>query len=85
MLPFSIVKLDKSLVDHSTSENKVFESVVGMLKQIGKIVIAEGIESKQHIEAVKNADVDFMQGYYCAKPMPEDEFIEYIKKQGSKV
>lgn len=79
-LPFCLVKLDKSFVDNmdDPSVRTVLEKTIAMLKAIGKDVLAEGVETKDQADALIAMGVDFMQGYYYAKPLPEDEFIAFL-------
>ena len=42
-------------------------------------VIAEGVENKKMVEALKKVGCTGLQGYYFAKPLREEEFIAYMK------
>ena len=44
-------------------------------------LLAEGVETKDQIELLQSIGCDQVQGYYYAKPMPEEEFFELLKKQ----
>ena len=44
-------------------------------------LLAEGVETKEQIEMLQNIGCDQVQGYYYAKPMPEEEFFELLKQQ----
>ena len=82
-LPFSLIKFDKSFVDRLDDEltRAVFADSVRMMKGVGKNVLVEGVETREQFEAVAAMGVDYIQGYYFAKPMPQDDFIEFL--QGS--
>ena len=79
-LPFSLVKLDKSFVDNLDQDavKIVVDDTVAMMKSIGKNVLVEGVEDEAQAEKLINAGVDYIQGYYYAKPMPEDEFLDFL-------
>jgi len=81
-LPFSIVKFDKSLVDglDDPSVRTMLSSTITMLHSIGKQTLAEGVETAKQAEALAEMGVDYIQGYYYAKPMPEDEFLAFLKE-----
>ena len=67
------VKLDMSLVrgaDRDHSKIKIVESLVGLCHDMGKTVIAEGIETAEERNALANAGCDLLQGYLFGRPGP---------------
>ncbi len=50
-----------------------------MAHGLGKKVIAEGVETKEQLEALCGLKCDLIQGYYYAKPMPLKQACEFIK------
>lgn len=80
-LPVDYVKIDKSLVwSYGRGENKYLNQLVPMIQAEGKKIISEGIETIEHIDIFRRLKGDFLQGYYYSKPLPEQEFIQYLKK-----
>ena len=47
-------------------------------------LLAEGVETKEQIELLQSIGCDQVQGYYYAKPMPEEEFYALLEKQYAK-
>ena len=45
-----------------------------MAKDLKLQVIAEGVETKEHVDFLKKSRCDIAQGFYFAKPMPLSEF-----------
>ena len=41
-------------------------------------VIIEGVETKAQADALTNHKADYIQGYYFARPMPEDKFLSFL-------
>ena len=80
-LPFNTLKIDKSLIDDiCQSKGKMLvEQVITLSKLLNMSVVAEGVETKEQLDIVKELKCDAVQGYYYAKPMPEDEFLEYVR------
>ena len=79
-LPIDYVKIDKSLVwSYARGENELLNELMPMIKAEGKMIIAEGIETDEHIERLERMCGDFLQGYYYSKPLPEDQFMRYLK------
>jgi EAL domain-containing protein (putative c-di-GMP-specific phosphodiesterase class I)/CheY-like chemotaxis protein len=66
-----IVKLDMSLVrDLHTNhtKRKVVRSMTQLAREIGALVVAEGVETEEELEAVVDLGCDFVQGFYFARP-----------------
>ena len=84
-LPFETVKLDASLMQNIDENRKMYDTMcllVQMLHNAGFIVVAEGIERLAQINCVKMMGIDRVQGYYYARPMPQQEletFLTYRK------
>ena len=73
---FDCLKLDmKFLADFSHSRNSkiIIESVIGMTKQLGIRTIAEGVESEEEAEYLRQVGCDQIQGFLYSKPGPFEE------------
>ncbi|MBQ9437383.1 MAG: EAL domain-containing protein [Lachnospiraceae bacterium] len=82
-LPLEIIKIDKSLVDNMGTEKggSILKNAIRMMKDIGKELVAEGVETKEDVETLRKFDCDFIQGFYYSKPLPGDEFINFIREK----
>ncbi len=49
-----------------------------MLHTLGKVLIAEGVETEQQLEMVKSVGIERVQGFYYAKPIEEQAFLEMV-------
>ena len=81
--PFDVIKLDKRFIENMMTSDKgrnILEHVLQMASNLDITVLAEGVETKEQIELLRSIGCDQVQGYYYAKPMPEDEFFELLKK-----
>ncbi|WP_179404792.1 EAL domain-containing protein [Burkholderia guangdongensis] len=66
-----IVKLDRSLVERATrsgDDHRIIYHLVSMLHQAGSMVLAEGVESEDALQALMEADIDFVQGFRFGQP-----------------
>lgn len=75
------IKIDKRFVDgiaDSKDDLALCEAMIMMAHQLGILVIAEGIETYEQHQLLLSAGCDFGQGYYYAKPMPEDALLAFI-------
>lgn len=82
-LDLDVIKIDKSILwGAETSElgMVILENTIRMIRQMKKKILVEGVETSKQIELLKKLGVDFLQGFYFSKPIPEDEFIKYIIK-----
>ena len=82
---FDTVKFDKSLTDSIVDNPKtqiLFKAAVSMCREFGDtLTLAEGIENEEQLKVLQKLCCQLGQGYYFARPLPEDEFWErYIKK-----
>ncbi len=80
--PVDVVKIDKYFMDELLMTRKgeiVVENIVRMLKQLGILVIAEGVEKKDQVDFLKSVRCDVVQGFYYSKPIPADDFTEMLK------
>ena len=73
-IPVEIIKLDKSLVDtflfDDTAEKNVFvRDLIGLIHDLGKQIIIEGVEEGWQAEKLKSFGCDAIQGYYFSKPL----------------
>ncbi|EDM23874.1 diguanylate cyclase/phosphodiesterase (GGDEF & EAL domains) [Caminibacter mediatlanticus TB-2] len=75
------LKIDKAFIDDIMSENgMVFvKTIVNMSKSLSIKTVAEGVESKEQFNILKNIGVDVYQGYLFSKPLPKEEFIKFVK------
>ena len=76
-MPIDIIKIDRCFVQDLTEDefSGAFVKMVGELaKIIGVEVCVEGVEQRKQLEALKDMNVEMIQGYYYGKPMPVTEF-----------
>lgn len=86
--PFDVIKLDKRFMENMMLSGKgrmILEQVVSMSEKLGLGLLAEGVETKEQVDLLQSIGCDQVQGYYYAKPMPQEEFFELLKKQNSTV
>ena len=70
-LPYAYVKFDKSVIHAAIADPAMLALLVDMLHTLGKVLIAEGVETEQQLELVKSVGIERVQGFYYAKPMGE--------------
>ncbi|GEM_PF-6205443 len=81
-LPFRSVKLDRSILSADNKAGRiVLNDLTTMLHSIGKIIVMEGVETKEQLDYVNSLGIEFVQGFYFSKPMRELEFMEFLKEK----
>jgi len=80
-LPIALVKIDKSLVDEMFTEDGsvIIRNTVRMMQGIRKKLVAEGVETREEIDALSEMSCDHIQGFYYSRPLPADEFVTFLK------
>ncbi len=83
---FGTVKLDKSFIwSCFTSKEEqpklVLASCIDMLHNIGAMVVAEGVETAEQASFFAKHGVEYLQGYFFARPMPEKNYLSFIDRQ----
>ncbi len=83
-LPFDILKIDRSLVDSIGIERRgefIIDSTITMAKALGHKVVAEGVETVEQFEFLKQAKCDIIQGYYFARPMSGEDIVAWMQSR----
>jgi len=76
-LPVDTLKMDLLFLAEGNQERKggnIISSVIRMAQGLNLSVIAEGVETEEQAEALKNMGCNIMQGYFFSKPIPPSEF-----------
>lgn len=77
IFPLDRIKIAKPLVDNITNDEfskQIVSSIIMMARSINIITIAEGVETEEQFELLKELGCDQIQGYYLGRPMPASEF-----------
>lgn len=81
-LPFDELKIDQSFVHGAWNNDKLramFDSSLGLAKQLGMESVAEGVEDQADWDFVRKAGCDIAQGYFIAKAMPAADLPGWIR------
>jgi diguanylate cyclase len=81
-LPVSNLKIDKSFLDtvmEDQSDQKIIQTIITLARNLNLFVIAEGVESFDQEQFLKDASCDKAQGYLYSKPVPKDKAVLFLK------
>jgi len=81
-LPADILKLDKEFFEGTSASDhrgkKIIMSVLKMARELDLITVAEGVETLEQVDFLKEMGCDIAQGFYYARPMPVADFEAFI-------
>ena len=83
-LPFECVKIDKGFIRNIATHPKsrgMLQTLILGLRSMNVIALAEGVETEEQDNIVRELGIDRIQGYFYARPMPAEEFVWLINKR----
>ena len=81
-LPAQIVKIDQSFVREMLDNERdraLVRGIVSLAHAFNRTVVAEGVETPAHAEALRELGCDGLQGYGIARPMPLPDLVRWIR------
>lgn len=87
-MPVKIVKFDREMIQSYFVSDKaryVMDATMHMIQGMDLKIVAEGIETKEQYEKMEEIKINYIQGYYFSKPLPEQEFLEFLQRENKVV
>ena len=84
-IPFTELKIDQSFVKHAArqeSSRLILESSLEMAKKLKIASVAEGVETQDDWNLLRQTDCDLAQGFHIARPMPSGDLAEWARSWG---
>jgi EAL domain-containing protein (putative c-di-GMP-specific phosphodiesterase class I) len=81
-LPVQLIKVDRDFVRDmldSKDDRAIVESIVFLAKKFSRPVLAEGVETLEHAQALLALGCHLAQGYGIARPMPAEQLPGWLK------
>ena len=81
-IPATELKIDKSFVQEMQSSDQdriMIQKTIEMGHELGMHVIAEGVETKEQLEMLRQSGCDSVQGYYFSRPLPPAELVSWLE------
>lgn len=84
-IPVDVMKLDKSFVDDydDARGEEIIKCVVALAGTLKMDVTAEGVETKEQYEFLRDLGCDTIQGYYFSRPLPAEAFEKLLEGQSA--
>ena len=82
----NVIKIDKSFIPLQTEypgkkkDKVMFANIVNLIRQLGKKTIAEGVETTEQLDYLREVGCDIVQGYVFDKPLPRAEFEQRLEE-----
>lgn len=80
-MPVDIVKFDKGMTTAYFENGKakyIMDAAMSMIQGMDLKIVSEGIETEDQFKTMDDLGINYIQGYYFSKPLPADEFMEFI-------
>jgi lactose/cellobiose-specific phosphotransferase system IIC component len=80
----NVVKLDISLVQgvtESSERRAIVRAIIDLCKRLKVEVVAEGVETEEQMNIVRELGAHFFQGWYFSKALPFQDFLTYVKNR----
>lgn len=82
-VPFKVLKIDKSFlgdknVESDERQRAMMKHVISMANDMGMECIAEGVESMEHVQLLKESKCYMAQGFLFNRPVPQEEFEDIL-------
>lgn len=84
-LPFTTLKIDKSFVQDiqdDIDDKELISTILTIAKNFNLEVVAEGVETYEQYTFLQEKNCDFMQGYYCSRPLNVKNFESFFTSYG---
>ena len=83
-LPIDAMKIDMKFVRDAfqkKGDTRMIEIIIDIARYLGVLTVAEGVENKTQLDALKDLGCDIVQGYYFSPPLPAERFGELINQE----
>lgn len=81
-MPVEVAKFDREMTQAYFANEKakqIMTAAVRMIHDMGLKIVSEGVETAEEYQAIVALGIEYIQGYYFSKPLPEEEFLAYLK------
>lgn len=81
-----ILKIDRSFIrdlPDSSEDGAICKAVISLAHSLGLEVVAEGVETDEQLEFLRDHGCDQIQGFLLGRPVPEADFVKLLSEQNS--
>jgi len=80
--PIDTIKIDRSFVSDIAQGNddaEIIRTIINMGQTLNRKIVAEGVETVEQMDLLKDYECDQIQGYYLSKPLAGDDFAAFYR------
>jgi EAL domain-containing protein (putative c-di-GMP-specific phosphodiesterase class I)/GGDEF domain-containing protein len=81
-LPVDQIKIDRSFVNDVLKQPELVRYIIDLARALKLGIVAEGVEEEAQARVLTDLGADSLQGYWIARPMPQESFIDWVCAQG---
>ncbi|MEQ8408471.1 MAG: EAL domain-containing response regulator [Gammaproteobacteria bacterium] len=82
-IPFTELKVDRAFVNgaaQNASSRAILEASISLARKLDMQVVAEGVETRDDWDLAEELGVDYVQGFYCARPMSNGDLLDLLQQ-----
>lgn len=86
-MPVDVLKLDMKFLSRAEDNEKaqiIIRNIIRLAEELSIVSLTEGVETEAHYAHLSEMGCKLFQGYYFAKPMPVEEFEQFVEAQAAK-
>ncbi|GEM02612.1 PAS domain S-box-containing protein/diguanylate cyclase (GGDEF) domain-containing protein [Halolactibacillus halophilus] len=76
--PIDYLKIDQSFIFDILDDRAITDSIILLGHRLNMSLVAEGVETKAHVELLREMNCDILQGYYFSKPISKEALIDFL-------
>ena len=83
-VPIDALKLDMKFIRTAFADRKdtrLLVAVIGLAKSLGLPTVAEGVETEEQVDALREMGCDIVQGYFFSRPLPPKDFEAFVTER----
>ncbi len=84
--PLDVLKVDRYFVkdiQFAPVNAAIFNSILALCKGLGLGIIAEGVETREQLETLRELGCQNVQGYFISRPVPAEQIIPLLERDWS--
>ncbi|MFL0364710.1 EAL domain-containing protein [Pseudobacillus sp. 179-B 2D1 NHS] len=80
--PMNALKIDRSFIqniEEEEADKAIAKAMISLARNLGLMIVAEGVENEKQMKILESADCDTAQGYFISRPLDADAFLNYMR------
>jgi EAL domain-containing protein (putative c-di-GMP-specific phosphodiesterase class I) len=83
--PLNTLKIDRSFIQDITTnadDREITRAIISLGHNLGLMVLAEGVETEEQLQLLRDSGCDYIQGYFYSRPLPAEDILPALKRKG---